>query len=393
MKLNQNFNNLDENYLFSKVGQSVLKYKMQNPSAQIINLGIGDVTLPLSSQVVDAGKKALDEMFTADGFRGYGPYEGYEFLRREISEYYRNQYKIDIDRDEIYIGSGAKEDMGGILNLFARDNKVLIPNPVYPAYLDVNIMDGREVEFICGTEENDFLPMPDYRITSEIIYLCSPNNPTGQVYDRDMLSAWVNYALANNAVILYDAAYKGYIVESDKPKSIFEIEGARNCAIEFCSFSKTAGFTGVRCSYTIIPKELVMLGKLWKRHLATKTNGVSYITQRMAQAIYSEKGAKEVEAQVKYYLENAKLIAEVLDRLGLKYYGGVNAPYIWLKCGADSWKFFDDMLYNINVVVTPGVGFGAYGEGYVRIATFNSREKILEAASRMENKFGKKRNR
>ena len=390
MKLNQNFNNLDENYLFSKVGQAVLRYRMQNPTAKIINLGIGDVTLPLSACVVEAGKKALDEMQAPEGFRGYGPYEGYEFLRREVSEYYRNHYKIDIDRDEIFIGSGAKEDMGGILNLFATDNKVLIPNPVYPAYLDVNMMDGRTVEFICGTEDNNFLPMPDYRITSEIIYLCSPNNPTGQVYDREMLSAWVNYAIANNAIILFDAAYKSYITESDKPRSIFEIEGARSCAIEFCSFSKTAGFTGVRCSYTIIPNELMMLKKLWKRHLATKTNGVSYITQKMAQAIYLDKGIEEVDRQIKYYLENARLLREAFDKIGMKYYGGVNAPYIWLKCGEDSWKFFDDMLYDINVVVTPGIGFGTFGEGFVRIATFGKREDIIEAAKRIQKKFGKK---
>lgn len=390
MKLNQNFSKLGNGYLFSMVSQSVLKYRMQNPTAQIINLGIGDVTLPLSKGVVDAGKKALEEMGSPENFRGYGPYEGYEFLRREISEFYRKQYKIDIDRDEIFIGSGAKEDMGGILNLFDRDNKVLIPNPVYPAYVDVNIMDGRNIEYICGNEENNFLPMPDYRVTSEIIYLCSPNNPTGQVYDRDMLSAWVNYAIANNAVILYDAAYKSYITEPDKPKSIFEIEGARNCAIEFCSYSKTAGFTGVRCSYMIIPNELVMLQKMWKRHIATKTNGVSYITQKMAQATYSKEGIKEIDNQVAYYLDNAKLLREAFDNLGVKYYGGVNAPYIWLKCGDDSWKFFDDMLYSLNVVVTPGVGFGACGEGFVRIATFNKRENIIEAVGRLKNKFGKK---
>lgn len=332
--------------------------------------------------------KAVDEMATAEGFKGYGPYEGYEFLRSAIKNYYAlNGVQVGID--EIYVSDGAKSDVGNILDIFSKDNTVLIPDPVYPVYLDTNVMDGREIIFAPATQENGFLPMPDGNVKADIIYICSPNNPTGAVYSREQLQQWVDYANKNGSVILFDAAYESF-VSGDLPRSIFEIEGARTCAIELCSLSKTAGFTGVRCGYTVIPNELVLdgqkIGALWLRRQATKFNGVSYITQAGAAAVFSENGLKEIRSNIEYYKSNAKIITDACDALSWWYTGGTNSPYVWLKCpdSKKSWDFFDELLDKANVVCTPGAGFGKCGEGFVRLTAFSSKENTAEAAQRIK---------
>lgn len=383
MKLNKNYDNLAESYLFATVADKVAAYQSAHPDKKIIRLGIGDVTRPLSPVVVAAGVKAAKEMGDAATFRGYGPYEGYEFLRQAIADYYKKR-GVTLRLDEIFVSEGAKSDVGGILDIFDRDNTVLVPDPVYPVYVDSNVMDGRKILYTHGDRDNGFLPLPDNKVDCDIIYLCSPNNPTGAVYDRAGLTAWVEYAQSKGAVILFDAAYEFFISE-DKPHSIYEIEGADECAIEMCSLSKTAGFTGTRCGYMIIPKRLGKCNAMWLRRQSTKFNGVSYVVQRMAEAVFTDKGLRECADNTAYYKRNARLMADTLTKLGVWYTGGVNSPYIWLDCGMDSWKFFDRLLTEANVVGTPGAGFGPCGEGYFRLTGFGDHVATAEAMQRLEH--------
>ena len=391
--LNLNFKNIADSYLFSNVNRKVAEYGEKNPGAPIIRLGIGDVTLPLAPAVIEAMQQALCEMSVQESFRGYGPEQGYNFLKDAIQEYYAAR-GTQLDSDEIFISDGAKSDLGNILDLFSVDNTVLVPDPVYPVYVDTNTMAGRKILFMDANESNGFLPLPDASIHADIIYLCSPNNPTGAAYDRAGLKAWVDYANQEHAVILYDAAYECFIVDEALPRSIFEIEGAKTCAIEFCSFSKTAGFTGTRCGYTVVPMALerdgMSLNKMWLRRQTTKFNGVPYVVQRGAAAVFSEEGQKQIQENLSYYKQNAKVLAETLDGLGIWYTGGKNSPYLWLKCpnGMKSWEFFDFLLEKANVVGTPGAGFGANGEGFFRLTAFGDQQKTLEAAERLRNLLG-----
>jgi LL-diaminopimelate aminotransferase len=318
-------------------------------------------------------------------FRGYGEYQGYDFLRLAISNYYQKK-SVSLDENEIFISDGAKSDLGNILDIFSKDNTVLIPDPVYPVYVDTNIMAGRKIVYVNGNVENNFLPLPDEKIDADIIYLCSPNNPTGAVYHRDELKKWVDYALDRNAIILFDAAYEAFVQDKSLVTSIYEIEGAKKCSIEFCSLSKTAGFTGTRCGYTVVPND-TSLNQLWLRRQSTKFNGVPYIIQRGAEAVFTEEGDKQISSNISYYLENAKIISDSLRKLGIWFVGGKNSPYIWLKCpnGMTSWGFFDYLLNTANVVGTPGVGFGQNGEGFFRLTAFGDRKNIVEAMSRIEN--------
>jgi len=389
MKINRHFLELEESYLFSTVLRKVREYQQTHPQANIIRLGIGDVTRPLCPAVVAALKAASEEMGCKETFHGYGPEQGYPFLREAIREHYALR-GVTLDPDEIFVSDGAKSDLGNILDLFDRDNTVLIPDPVYPVYVDTNVMAGRKVCFVDANAENAFLPLPDPAVKADLIYLCSPNNPTGAVYSREQLQVWVDYANAQNALILFDAAYECFIRDEKLPHSIFEIDGAESCAIEFCSFSKIAGFTGTRCGYTVIPKGLerdgVALRKLWLRRQATKFNGVSYIVQRGAAAVFSEEGQRQIRENLRYYQENARIIGEVLDECGISYTGGEHSPYLWLRCpdGMGSWQFFDLLLEQANVVGTPGAGFGRNGEGYFRLTAFGDREDTFEAAQRIK---------
>ena len=384
MKINENYYNLEQSYLFSTVARKVNEFSKNNPDKKIIRLGIGDVTLPLCKAVVDALHSAADEMGNKETFRGYGPEQGYDFLQNAVKKYYENR-NVELDTDEIFISDGAKSDLGNILDLFSKDNTVLVPDPVYPVYVDTNVMAGRNVVYANANESNGFLPLPDSNQKPDIIYICSPNNPTGAVYNKEQLKKWVDYALNVKAVILFDAAYECFISDDTLPKSIYEISGAKKCAIEFCSLSKTAGFTGTRCGYTVVPHELGELNKFWLRRQTTKFNGVPYIVQRAAQAVFSDEGQKEIKENINYYKENAKLISLTLDECNIWHVGGKNSPYIWVKTpnGESSWKFFERMLYEANVIVTPGVGFGPGGEGFVRLAAFCSQEESHEALKRI----------
>ena len=392
MKINKNYQKLEDSYLFSTIAHKVAEFTKNNPEAAVIRLGIGDVTLPLAPAVVKAMNKAVEEMGVKETFRGYGPEQGYGFLKEAIQKYYASR-NTHLERDEIFISDGAKSDVGNILDLFSQDNTVLVPNPVYPVYVDTNVMAGRKIVFADANEENDFLPMPDENIKADIIYICSPNNPTGAVYTKEGLKKWVDYALKNNAIILYDAAYECFIKDKNLPRSIFEIEGAKKCAIEFCSFSKTAGFTGTRCGYTIVPQELVYDGvhinKMWLRRQTTKFNGVPYIVQRGAEAVFSEEGQKQIQENIAYYSENAKIIADTLKAKGIYFTGGTHSPYIWLKCpnNMSSWEFFDYLLEKAQVVGTPGAGFGENGEGFFRLTSFGDRAKTIEAMERFSKLF------
>ncbi len=392
-KINENYLNVKESYLFSDIAKKVNEYTKNNPDKDVIRMGIGDVTLPLVKAVTQAMHEAVDEMGDAKTFRGYGPEQGYGFLHDAVGGYYKS-FGVEFDSDEIFISDGAKSDVANITDLFDKANTVLVPDPVYPVYVDTNVMNGRNIVYIDANGENDFLPLPPSDISADIIYLCSPNNPTGSAYNREQLFAWVEYANKNNAVILYDAAYEAFITDADLPRSIYEIEGAKTCAIEFCSLSKTAGFTGTRCGYTIVPKALVFkssdgtemsLNKFWLRRQTTKFNGVSYIVQRGAAAVFSPEGMAQIKENINYYRENAHIIADALDEIGIKYYGGVNSPYIWLKCpnNMKSWEFFDLLLEKANVVGTPGAGFGKNGEGYFRLTSFNNHENTKEAMRRL----------
>ena len=391
--VNENYCNLKESYLFADIAHKVNAYAEAHPDKKIIRLGIGDVTLPLAKCVVDAMTKAVAEMGDKATFRGYGPEQGYDFLHEAIVKYYAS-FGVTLASDEIFISDGAKSDCGNITDIFSNANTILIPDPVYPVYLDTNVMCGRNIIYMEGKPENNFLPMPDENVKADVIYLCSPNNPTGAAYTKEQLEKWVAYALKNNAVILYDAAYEAFVTDPAIPRSIFVIEDAKKCAIELCSLSKTAGFTGTRCGYTVVPHALVRkteggkemeLNKMWLRRQTTKFNGVPYIIQRGAEAVFSEEGVKQCRANIAYYQENARIMMAGLDKVGIKYYGGVHSPYIWLQCpnGMTSWEFFDFLLEKLQIVGTPGAGFGKMGEGYFRLTAFGSHENTIEAMDRI----------
>ena len=380
MKLNKNFDKIKDSYLFADIADKAAAYMKEHPDAKLIKLGIGDVTIPLCPAVIQAGVKAVEEMGRAESFRGYGPYEGYEFLRSAVKNYYGLRG----------VNLGAKSDIGNIVDLFSEDNVVLVPDPVYPVYVDTNLMSGRKIIYADATEKNGFLPMPDGKIDCDIIYMCSPNNPTGAVYDKAGLKAWVDYAKSKNAIILFDSAYEFYVTDKSLPRSVYEVDGADEVAVEFCSLSKTAGFTGTRCGYTVIPKKLGQLNRMWLRRQSTKYNGVPYIVQRMAEAVFSEEGQRQISANVGKYMKNARLISDTLNELGIWHTGGVNSPYIWLKCpGGDSWAFFDKLLTEANVVGTPGAGFGKNGEGFFRLTAFNNYENTAEAMRRVKKALAK----
>jgi len=406
-RLNENYLKLPGSYLFAEIADRVAAFKKEKPDADIISLGIGDVTKPLVPAVVEAIHKAADEMGREDTFRGYGPYQGYEFLAEKIIKHDFNKYGIELSIDEIFISDGAKSDTANFQEIFGQDNIIAVTDPVYPVYVDSNAMAGRtgyydsstgkwtNLVYLPCTADNDFVPaLPEKRV--DIIYLCYPNNPTGTVLTKEQLKVWVDYARENKAVILFDAAYESYITEKDIPHSIYEVEGAKDVAVEFRSYSKTAAFTGTRCAYTVVPKsvvaytqkgEAVSLNRLWNRRQTTKFNGVPYIVQRGAEAVYSEKGQKQIHEVIHYYMENAKIIRSGIESLGLSVYGGINAPYIWLKTpdGYDSWQFFDKLLKEAFVAGTPGVGFGPSGQGYFRLTAFGSRENTEKAIERFKN--------
>lgn len=389
MKLNEHFSDLQDSYLFSTIAHKVAAYQQEHPEKEIIRLGIGDVTLPLCDAVVQAMHRAVDEMGRKESFHGYGPEQGYDFVKEALQGYYAKR-GVELDLQEIFVSDGAKSDVGNILDLFSSENTVLIPDPVYPVYVDTNLMAGRKIVYLDANEQNGFLPLPDPSVKADIIYLCSPNNPTGAVYSRDQLQAWVDYARKCGAVILFDAAYEAFLTDPSLPRSIFEIEGAKGCAIEFCSLSKTAGFTGTRCGYTVVPLALeqggVSLNKLWLRRQTTKFNGVPYIVQRGAEAVFTEQGQRQIHKAIDYYRENARMIAGALREMGIWFTGGENSPYIWLKCpgGLSSWEYFDRLLTEANVVGTPGAGFGKNGEGFFRLTAFGDRDSTAEAVSRLK---------
>lgn len=389
MRINKNYGNIKDSYLFSTIGRKVNEYQSANPDKKVIRLGIGDVTKPLCPAVIDALHGAVDEMSKAESFRGYGPEQGYDFLRKQIKQYYAS-HNVELDDNEVFVSDGAKSDIGNILDLFDVDNTVLIPDPVYPVYVDTNTMAGRKIIYMDANESNNFLPMPDENVNADIIYLCSPNNPTGAVYSHEQLKAWVDYANDRDAIILFDSAYEAFVSDETLPRSIYQIKGAETCAIEFCSFSKTAGFTGTRCGYTVVPfalkREGFELNKMWVRRQTTKFNGVPYIVQRGAYAVFTDEGKKQTKETIAYYMKNAEIIASAFDELGIWYTGGKNSPYIWHKCpfGMTSWEYFDYLLENADVVGTPGSGFGNNGEGYFRLTAFGNRENTLEAVSRIK---------
>lgn len=389
MKVNKNFDNLVPNYLFAEVAKRTNDFIKNNPDKKVIKLGIGDVTLPLAPVVIEAMKKGADDLSKKETFKGYPEYEGYDFVREAVSGYYKS-FKVEVSADEIFISDGAKSDCGNIGDIFSADNTVMVTDPVYPVYVDSNIMAGRKIVYADSNEENGFAAMPPEGVNADIIYLCSPNNPTGSAYTYDQLKKWVDFALENDAIILYDAAYEAFITEDNIPRSIYAVEGARKCAIEMCSLSKTAGFTGTRCGYTVIPKELERDGhniyNLWYRREATKFNGVSWPVQCAAAAVFSEEGLSQIKKNLDYYKENARIISEAMDELGIYYTGGKNSPYIWLKCpnGMGSWEFFDFLLEKANVVGTPGEGFGNNGAGYFRLTSFGDRDNTIEAIERIK---------
>ena len=396
-KLNEHYQDLKESYLFAEIAHRVAAYEAEHPDAKIIRLGIGDVTLPLGELAVKGLHEGVDAMASAETFKGYGPEQGYAFLRNAISAYYARN-GISVDAADIFISDGAKSDTGNISELFDNDNVILIPDPVYPVYVDSNIMNGKKVTYLSGNAENNFLPMPDPSVHADIIYLCSPNNPTGAVYNKEQLKEWVDYALNNHAVILFDSAYEAFISDPELPRSIYAIEGAKQCAIEFCSLSKTAGFTGTRCGYTVVPRELVFtasngqemsLHAMWNRRQSTKFNGTSYIIQKGAAAVFTEEGMAQCRENIAYYQENARIIADTLTRRNIRFFGGVHSPYIWFECpdGMESWEFFDYLLNNAQVVGTPGAGFGENGKNYFRLTSFNNHENTIAAMKRFEHLF------
>ena len=395
--INENFLELEDSYLFSTIAKKVEEFQKKHPDKKIIKLGIGDVTKPIVPAVIEALHKAVDEIGTIEGFKGYGPEQGYEFLRKAIVE---NEYKdLGIELDEVFVSDGAKCDCGNIVDIFGKNNKIAITNPVYPVYVDTNIMSGKKenIVYLPVLEKNNFIPeLPKERV--DIIYLCFPNNPTGMAISKEELKKFVDYAKENKSIILFDAAYEAFITEGNIAHSIYEIEGAKDVAIEFKSYSKTAGFTGLRCGYVVIPKSVngysqdgkkFEINKLWNRRTTTKFNGTAYIIQKAAEAVYSEKGKEQVKANIKDYLENAKIIKDGLEEAGFIAYGGINSPYIWLKApnNMSSWEFFDELLEKANIVGTPGIGFGSCGEGVLRLTAFGTKENSIEAIKRIKELY------
>lgn len=391
---NTNYQNLKDSYLFYNISQKVKQYTEKHPDKHLYRMGIGDVSLPLCDAVITALHRAVDDQANKNTFHGYMPECGDEVLRKAIADHYQRR-GVSLTSEEVFISSGASDELGDILDLFGRDKTVMIMEPAYPAYVDANVIAGNRIMHIPAGKDNNFLPMPDDRQVADIIYLCSPNNPTGAVFDREQLKKWVDHAISKDAIILFDAAYEAFIEEQDIPHSIYEVPQAKNCAIEICSLSKTAGFTGTRCGYTVIPKALckhgMNLNNMWVRNRTTKTNGVSYIIQKGATAIFTEEGQKQIHENIQIYKQNAACFMNALDQLGLWYCGGKNAPYIWMKCPnhMGSWECFDYLLNEIQVVGTPGEGFGSCGEGYFRFSMFGSIEDTEEAAKRLVQLFSK----
>ncbi len=394
MQLNPHYAELNESYLFSTIAHKVADYQKAHPEADVIRLGIGDVTLPLATPVIEALHKAVDEMAHKETFRGYGPEQGYDFLREAIQKYYAGR-GIRLELGEIFVSDGAKSDLGNLLDLFDVNNTVLVPDPVYPVYVDDNVMAGRTIRYMAANAENNFLPMPDESTEADIVYLCSPNNPTGAAYTTAQLAAWVQWAKAHHAVILYDAAYECFVSEEGCARSIYEVEGAKDVAVEVCSFSKIAGFTGTRCGYTVVPfaieSEGQSLNKMWLRRQTTKFNGVPYIVQRGAEAVFTEEGMKEIQRNLDYYRKNAAVIAQALDEAGVWYCGGKNSPYVWMRCPGNmgSWEFFDWLLDTAHILGTPGEGFGPCGKGYFRLTAFGDAQRTQEAAQRLKTALAK----
>ncbi len=390
LKPNMNYGELKDSYLFFNISQKINKYLEDRPAAKLYRMGIGDVSLPLCDEVIKALHSAVDDQADPERFHGYMPECGAPFLRRAIADYYAKR-DVLLSDDEVFVSSGASDELGDILDLFDRASTALVIEPAYPAYVDANIMAGRKIYHLPSGEENGFLPEPDGKVCADLIYICSPNNPTGAVFNRAKLKKWVDYANRNASVIIFDAAYEAFIEDNSLPHSIFEINGAKTCAIEICSLSKTAGFTGTRLGYTVIPKDLerngMYLNDMWVRNRTTKTNGVSYIIQKGGAAVFTEEGQKQIKANIAFYKENAKILMHTLDKLGIKYYGGKNAPYVWMKCpyGMKSWEFFDCLLNSVQIIGTPGSGFESCGEGYFRFSSFGTRDDTVEAARRMMN--------
>lgn len=385
---NMHYSELKDSYLFYNIAQKTKAYVEQHPGVKLLRMGIGDVSLPLCDAVIKALHEAVDDQASKSSFHGYMPECGASFLRDTIAKYYENR-GVSLSSDEVFVSSGASDELGDILDLFERSGSALVIEPAYPAYVDANVMAGRKIVHLASGEENSFLPEPSEEIKADLLYICSPNNPTGAFFSRNQLQAWVDFANENGSVILFDAAYEAFIEDETLPHSIFELDGAKTCAIEICSLSKTAGFTGTRLGYTVIPKALkrsgMNLNEMWVRNRTTKTNGVSYIIQKGGAAVFTEEGQKQIHENIRIYKKNAKVLMKALDQLGIWYCGGKNAPYIWMKCpnGMGSWEFFDYLLHEIQVVGTPGEGFGACGEGYFRFSTFGSPEDTKEAAERL----------
>lgn len=391
MKLNSNFQNLEQSYLFVTIAKKVNEYTAAHPENHLIRMGIGDVTLPLAPAVIEAMRKATDEMAHKETFRGYSPdSNGYPFLREAIAGYYQG-FGVDVQASEVFVGDGAKSDVGNIVDIFDSANTILVPDPVYPVYVDTNIMAGRKIVYADANKGNGFLPMPKEGHKVDVIYLCSPNNPTGAVYNKEQLTAWVDYALDQGAVILFDAAYECF-VGPGLPRSIFEIPGAEKCAIEFGSLSKTAGFTGMRCGYTVIKPQLeadgVQAAALWQRRQGSKFNGVNYVTQRAAEAVFSKEGQKQIQENIAYYKRNAQVMVQAMKDMGLWYTGGENSPYVWFQCpeGKSGWEYFDYLLNEKEIVGTPGEGFGKNGAGCMRLSAFGDAQKTVEAMERLKGR-------
>ena len=391
--MNRGYANLEDSYLFHRIGQKVASFAAEHPDAHICRMGIGDVSLPLCDAVIEALHAAVDDQASKASVHGYMPECGADFLREAIAHYYVAR-GIGLEPDEIFVSSGASDDLGSVLDIFERGIGVQIMEPAYPAYVDANVMDGNKVIAMESGKANGFLPMPNSALSADLIYICSPANPTGAVYNRQQFENWVEYAIANDAIIIFDAAYEAFIEDESIPHSIYEVPGARECAIEICSLSKTAGFTGTRCGYTVFPKQLerdgMNLNAMWVRNRTTRTNGVSYITQRAAAAVFTPEGQAQIKANIDVYKGNAAVLMGALDELGIWYTGGRNAPYIWLECpgGMGSWEFFDYLLEKANIVGTPGVGFGPCGEGYFRFSIFGSPEDTKLAAQRLIDLLG-----
>jgi len=391
---NKYYSELKDSYLFYNIAQKTKAYVEQHPGTKLLRMGIGDVSLPLCDAVIRALHEAVDDQASKSSFHGYMPECGASFLREKIAEHYEKR-GVSLSADEVFVSSGASDELGDILDLFERSSSALVIEPAYPAYVDANVMAGRKIVHLSSSEENSFLPEPSEDIKADLLYICSPNNPTGAVFSREQLQVWVDFANENGSLILFDAAYEAFIEDETLPHSIFELDGAKTCAIEICSLSKTAGFTGTRLGYTVIPKALkrsgMNLNEMWVRNRTTKTNGVSYIIQKGGAAVFTEEGQRQIHENIQIYKKNAKILMKALDQIGMWYCGGKNAPYIWMRCprGMKSWEFFDYLLHKIQVVGTPGEGFGAAGEGYFRFSTFGSPEDTKEAAERIVTLFSK----